>query len=124
MKMPSAGFPVKVGTPFHSSHLFYFLISLYEDIPVFPTVSGTATFTIFDERDVEWTLFDIPEYPLKKPKPPSSPSPSSSSASSPPASPSKKEEEIASEGDAEDSSAYEEGIDDETYAVNNLEHET
>lgn len=51
LKMPSAGFPVKV------------------DIPVFPTVSGTATFTKHEARQVDPKLFDIPAYPLKKHQP-------------------------------------------------------
>jgi len=50
LKMPSAGFPVKV------------------DIPVYPTVSGTATFTKHQTTQVATTFFDIPTYPLKVPK--------------------------------------------------------
>lgn len=51
LKMPSAGFPVKV------------------DIPVFPTVSGTATFTRHEAKPIDPKLFDIPPYPLKRHQP-------------------------------------------------------
>jgi hypothetical protein len=50
MKMPSAGFPVKV------------------DIPVYPTVSGTATFTKHQETHGDPSHFDIPPYPVKAKK--------------------------------------------------------
>lgn len=65
MKMPSSGFPVKI------------------DIPVYPTVSGTATFTKHLATQVDPALFVIPSYPIK----PFSPSPSSPSSSSPSPSP-------------------------------------
>lgn len=47
MKMPSSGFPVKI------------------DIPVYPTVSGTATFQRHSATQVDPALFEIPPYPLK-----------------------------------------------------------
>jgi len=47
MKMPSSGFPVKI------------------DIPVYPTVSGTATFQKHTATQVDPSFFDIPPYPLK-----------------------------------------------------------
>lgn len=69
MKMPSAGFPVKV------------------DIPVFPTVSATATFTHHEQMDVDPELFVIPPYPPKvhkdKGKSKSSSPPSSTQSSTP-----------------------------------------
>lgn len=50
LKMPSAGFPVKV------------------DIPVFPTISGTATFTHHELKQVDTKYFVIPPYTLKNNK--------------------------------------------------------
>jgi len=47
MKMPSSGFPVKI------------------DIPVYPTVSGTATFQKHKSIQVDPELFDIPNYTIK-----------------------------------------------------------
>lgn len=71
--MPSAGFPVKVGTyrfAIITQHIFLVLFTHVSplDIPVFPTVSGTATFTRHEAKQVDTALFDIPPYPPKKHK--------------------------------------------------------
>lgn len=56
LKFPEFGFPIKIGKIKKS---FFFIIFL--DIPIFPTISGIVTFLEFEHKQLNHSLFQIPE---------------------------------------------------------------